>query len=155
MQDKITPAPSAATGLGNFNCLTVVMHEYKLDREAATQWLFEHVSTLEQQYMRLLERLGDIGIGPAQGGQLAEYYTHFGQLRRANYAWSFECERYFGARGAEFERTRRVPIIPQQYWQRNTQLTQGRVEVMLIEEEYARLLGPATSPAEAVGEDTV
>ncbi|KAI0737821.1 terpenoid synthase [Daedaleopsis nitida] len=133
-----------ATGLGNFNYLTVAMHEHKLDRNGATQWLVDRAVTLEQQYTDLLRRLDGLGIGPAQGGALAEYYTHCGQLRRASYAWSFECERYFGARGAEFEKTGRVPIIPQQQKQQRD-CKEERVDVMLIEEEYERLLGPARS----------
>ena len=140
MQDILSYNREQATGLGNFNYLTVVMHEHKLDRDGATQWLIARATTLEQQYTDLLRQLDDLQIGPAQGGALAEYYTHVGQLRRASYAWSFECERYFGVRGAEFEKTGRVPIIPQQ---RDRELTQERVDVMLIEEEYERLLGPA------------
>ena len=118
------------------------MHEHHLDRHGATQWLFDRVAALEHQYSRLVRRLDDIGIGPAQGGELKEYFNHLGQLRRACYDWSFECPRYFGARGEEFAKTKLVPIIPQQ--QRDKQLTREKVEVLLIEEAYERLVGPAS-----------
>ncbi|KAI0741799.1 isoprenoid synthase domain-containing protein [Daedaleopsis nitida] len=139
--DILSYSREHASGLVNFNYITVVMHEHALDRDGAIRWLVNRIATLEDQCLRLLRRLDGLGIGPAQGGELEEYYAHLGQVRRACYDWSFECQRYFGVRGPEFERTRRVPIIPRQ--KRDKQLTQEKVDVMLIEEAYKRLLGPA------------
>ena len=146
-QDILSYSREQATGLGSFNYLTIVMHAFSLDRDGATQWLFSRVGALERKYMTLVQRLDELGIGPSHGGQLQEYFTHVANLRRGHYDWGFECGRYFGARGGEYGETRRVPLIPEQ--QRDKNLTQDKVEVMLIEEEYERLVGPAqAAPSE-------
>ncbi|KAI0294470.1 hypothetical protein B0F90DRAFT_1757050 [Multifurca ochricompacta] len=44
--------------------------------------------------------------------QLVQYSDGLGNWVRANDQWSFESERYFGKKGAEFRRTRRVRLLP-------------------------------------------
>ena len=44
--------------------------------------------------------------------ELAQYVDGIGNFVRGNLDWSFECERYFGKKGKEIQKTRWVTLLP-------------------------------------------
>ncbi len=60
-----------------------------------------------------------------------------GNVRRANWCWSFECGRYFGERGSTYAKTQMVPLVPEVI--RDTSLRENQVDILLMEEEIAKL----------------
>ncbi|KAI0293873.1 terpenoid synthase [Multifurca ochricompacta] len=102
-----------ARGDGDYNIVTIVMHENKVDIHGAMDWLYEHHKVLEGKFMDIYEnkipRFSEL-----VDEQLGQYVDGLGNWVRANDQWAFESERYFGKRGREIQRTRWVTLLPKQ-----------------------------------------
>jgi hypothetical protein len=100
------------------NILTLVKHQNNVDLRGALQWLAERHSQIEARFLSRSKEL------PSWGRQIDEqvrqYIDRLARIARANYDWSFESGRYFGEKGLEYQKTRRVPLV------RKTKIDPGR-----------------------------
>nr|WDV18262.1 sesquiterpene synthase [Ganoderma sinense] len=119
-----------ATGHGKWNILSVAMHQFGLDLHGATEWVAQHHKEVEARFFDALARLPS--FGPAVGAELQEYVACVAAWPRGNDCWRFESERYFGKKGGEVQKTRRVPLLAKRPM--NPEMRRERVEVQLIEE---------------------
>ncbi|KAI0298098.1 terpenoid synthase [Multifurca ochricompacta] len=93
------------------NIITILMHQNKTDIQGAMDWIYEHRKGLERTFMDIYENKIP-KFGEPVDKQLAQYVDGLGNWVRANGQWGFETERYFGKRGAEFQKTRWVKLLP-------------------------------------------
>ncbi|KAH7886404.1 terpenoid synthase [Phlebopus sp. FC_14] len=97
-----------ARGDDGHNLVTVVMKDLGTDLHGASQWIEEYSARIEAQF------LNDIGLLPTWGEkvdrQVAKYVYGLGNWPRANEAWSFEGERYFGKDGLRIQTSRKVML---------------------------------------------
>ncbi|KAM5542450.1 hypothetical protein V8D89_003909 [Ganoderma adspersum] len=119
-----------ATGFGNWNILSVVMHQFELDLYGATEWVAQYHKEVEARFFDALARLPS--FGPGVDAALQEYVACVAAWPRGNDCWRFESERYFGKKGAEIQKTRRIPLLAKRAV--NPEMRRERVEVQLIEE---------------------
>lgn len=97
-------------GLATHNLVTVVMHEIKLDHVGAMDWLEVHIKAVAKHFLENYARLPS--WGEDIDGRLKRYIDGLGYWVRGNDAWSFESQRYFGARGPEIQQSRWVTLQP-------------------------------------------
>nr|VWO96337.1 N/A [Ganoderma boninense] len=119
-----------ATGYGNWNILSVVMHQFGLDLEGATEWVAQYHKEVEARFFDALARLPS--FGSEVDAALQEYVACVAAWPRGNDCWRFESERYFGKKGMEVQKTREVPLLAKRSM--NPEMKRERVEVQLIEE---------------------
>ncbi|KAM5541831.1 hypothetical protein V8D89_004560 [Ganoderma adspersum] len=129
-----------ANGNADFNIVTIAMHHHSLNLDDAVQSLVEKNARLEAQYMQCLrevcstlERRG----GADEASPIRGFLDHMGNVRRGLWSWSFECGRYFGERGSTYAKTQMVPLVPE--ITRDTTLRENQVDILLMEEELAKL----------------
>ncbi|EED79566.1 predicted protein [Postia placenta Mad-698-R] len=99
-----------ATGDGKYNILTVVMHQFNIDLEAAMAWVASYHKGVENKFLDGMRKLPS--FGPAVDRELQEYVLALAIFPRANDCWSFESGRYFGTKGLQVQKTRYVPLLP-------------------------------------------
>ena len=120
------------------NILTVAMHQFNTDLDGALAWAAVRHKEVEARFLSAYARVPS--FGPAVDAQLAEYIEHIANWPRCNVCWNFESGRYFGSRGAEYQRTRLVPLLPKR-GKPDPARRRELVEVPLIEK--LELAGPA------------
>ncbi|TBU44824.1 terpenoid synthase [Dichomitus squalens] len=121
-----------ATGNDQHNIVTTVMRHLKLDLDAAVDWTASYHKQVERRFLDTLERVPS--FGPAVDADLKRYITQIANFPRANYCWIFESGRYFGSHGAEYQRTRRVPLLPKRVQQQGAITSTADIDVPLIED---------------------
>ena len=103
----------------------------------AVEWLMDRNAQLEKRYMELHEDFLSRSYGSnVVRKDVLELLDLMGNLRAANYHWSFEGGRYFGHRGEETRKTHRCPLAPVQ--PRNWELRGEQVEVLLMDDALER-----------------
>ncbi|KAJ7290616.1 terpenoid synthase [Mycena rebaudengoi] len=100
-----------AIGDDGHNLVTIVMHSLNLDLQAALEWILLLHESLAKKFLSAFTQVPHYSE-PELDRQVTEYIHGLGNWVRANEAWSFECERYFGARGKEIQVTRGVELLP-------------------------------------------
>ncbi|KAJ8461861.1 hypothetical protein ONZ51_g11271 [Trametes cubensis] len=131
--DIISYNRERATSIARFNAITVIMDQLSITYADAVEWLMGRNAQLEKRYMELhedfLSRSYDSSVVRED---VLELLDLMGNLRAANYHWSFEGGRYFGHRGEETRKTHRCPLAPVQ--SRNWELRGEQVEVLLMDD---------------------
>ena len=128
-QDIFSYNKEQATGDHFFNILTVVMHQYNLPLPDAMEWVVKYRSKIETNFLEGLKRIPS--WGKDVDDQMAVYIEHLAGWPRGNECWSFESGRYFGSKGLEVQKTRRVKLLPKRKLM--THLHKENVEVPLID----------------------
>ncbi|CCM03654.1 uncharacterized protein FIBRA_05798 [Fibroporia radiculosa] len=118
-----------ATGHGDFNLVTVTMHEFHLTVNEAMNWAVDYHSKLQGKFLDGLKKVPS--WGPEMDKQVADYLSDLGNCPRGNLCWNFESGRYFGDKGAEVERTRCVPLLPK--LENDMTLRRAEVSVPMVE----------------------
>ncbi|KAI0355478.1 terpenoid synthase [Trametes cingulata] len=129
INDVLSYNREQATDNDDFNLLTVVMRELDVDLDGAMTWVTRFHEDLARRFIDGLERVPS--FGSEIDGQLHEYLESIAIWPRCVDCWSFEAGRYFGDQGLEFQRTRRVPLLPKR--ERNAEHRREEVQVHLIE----------------------
>ncbi|KAI0371440.1 terpenoid synthase [Pilatotrama ljubarskyi] len=129
INDVLSYNREQATENDQYNLLTVVMRELNVDLDGAMVWVTDFHNDLVQRYIQGLKRIPS--FGPEVDGQLQEYLQSIAFWPRCVDNWSFEAGRYFGDRGLEVQRTRRVQLLPRT--KRNPKNRLEDVQVHLIE----------------------
>ncbi|KAJ7120736.1 terpenoid synthase [Mycena crocata] len=100
-----------ARGDDGHNLVTIVMHALDLNLNQALAWIADLHDNLVVQFLGAYKRVPCFR-NPALDAQVLEYIDGLGNWVRANDSWSFESERYFGAKGREIQATRAVDLLP-------------------------------------------
>ncbi|KAI0292481.1 terpenoid synthase [Multifurca ochricompacta] len=100
-----------ARGDDNYNIITIVMHQNRIDIRGSVDLVYEYHKELEGKFMDIYENKIP-KFGEPVDEQLAQYVDGLGNWVRVNDQWSFESERYFGKKGSETQRTRWVRLLP-------------------------------------------
>lgn len=99
-----------AKGDDAHNVVTIVMHQFHVGVHDAMDVIAEWHQRLADEFLALYRALPS--WGPEIDAQLVRYVDGIGNWVRANDAWSFESERYFGRNGPAIERSRWVELLP-------------------------------------------
>jgi hypothetical protein len=99
-----------ASGHGGHNIVTVIMNEKGVDLDGALNWLAQYhgqvLSNFQAQY-RLLP-----SWGPVVDTDVGTFVERLAHWIRGIDCWSLETERYFGTKGLEIKKHRRVTLLP-------------------------------------------
>ncbi|KAI8989884.1 terpenoid synthase [Trametes punicea] len=130
INDIVSYNREQATENDHYNLLTVIMHELNTDLDGAMLWAMDFHRAVSKKFFEYLK--GVPTFGPDVDVQLQEYLRGITNWPRSIDSWSFESNRYFGERGLEVQKTRKVSLLPR----RNANLKRGQeyVQVHLIEE---------------------
>jgi hypothetical protein len=109
-QDILSYNKEQAFGNHQFNILTVAMHEFNFDLDAAVAWAVEQHDERKAEFLELYSKLPS--IGPETDRDLSEYVFGLANLVRANVCWTFEGRRYFRDKGVEVWRAGKVDLLP-------------------------------------------
>ena len=86
------------------------MRQFNTDFEGAIDWVVRYHKEVEAKFLDGLKRLPS--WGPDMDKQVQEYIYGLAIWPRTNDCWNFESGRYFGDKGREYQKTRRVPLLP-------------------------------------------
>ncbi|KAJ7474144.1 hypothetical protein FB451DRAFT_1398142 [Mycena latifolia] len=92
------------------NLVRIVMHQYNMNHQQAMNWISDLHDEIVDEFLALWESIPTFG-GPLDR-EVRTYADGLGNWVRANDAWSFESQRYFGTQGPEIQRTRTVKMLP-------------------------------------------
>ncbi|KAJ7443638.1 hypothetical protein B0H11DRAFT_2250555 [Mycena galericulata] len=90
--------------------VTIVMHQYSMDAQSAMNWIGDLHDDIVDEFLQVWKSIPTFG-GPLDR-EIRTYADGLGNWVRANDAWSFESERYFGKQGLEIQSSRRVALLP-------------------------------------------
>ncbi|KAJ6555571.1 terpenoid synthase [Mycena vulgaris] len=99
-----------ARGDDGHNLVTIVMHQYHMNAQQAMNWISDLHDDIVKEFLDAWDSLPTFG-GPVDR-EIRTYVDGLGNWVRANDAWSFESERYFGKQGLEVMRSRTVNLLP-------------------------------------------
>ncbi|KAJ7721503.1 terpenoid synthase [Mycena metata] len=91
------------------NVLTVVMRQFGIDLTSAVLWVKNYHSDLVQKFFTVVDELPHWGKTEIDD-HVANYVQGLGNWVRANDAWSFESQRYFGTKGLDVQAHRVVRL---------------------------------------------
>lgn len=99
-------------GFGNdsHNVLTVAIQTLDIDLQDAVLWAAKFQADLEARFLEKQKRIPSWGSDIDR--QVQKYIDGLGRWIRGNMCWNFESERYFGSKGLEVQKTRRVDLLP-------------------------------------------
>ena len=86
------------------------MNQFNIDAQGALNWIAGYHAALENRFHVAYQSLPRFG-GPLDL-EVQSYIDGLGNWVRANDSWSFESARYFGDRGLEIMKTRRLNLLP-------------------------------------------
>lgn len=138
-----------ATGDDRHNILTIAMHQFRCDFDAAMVWVANYHKEVEMRFLDALKRVPS--WGPKVDKDVAVYIEHLANWPRCNDCWNFESGRYFGSKGLEYQKTRLVPMLPKR--KQDPTLRREQVDVPLVDklEQLPVIIGrPAFQPASAM-----
>ncbi|KAF9806349.1 hypothetical protein IEO21_08705 [Rhodonia placenta] len=118
-----------ATGDDRHNILTIVMHQFNIDLEAAMTWVASYHKDVENKFLDGMKELPS--FGPVVDKELEEYILALAIWPRTNDCWNFESGRYFGSKGLQVQKTRYVPLLPKV--KTDPTLKQKQVVVSLVD----------------------
>ena len=118
------------------------MHERDVDLQGAMDYIGELHEGLVKSFLLAKDRLPS--WGEPVDSQVARYVHGLGNWVRANYQWSFESQRYFGTKGPDIMKHRRVELLPK------LRITDGVVINILPEELKSFDIVPSSVVAEKV-----
>ncbi|THH27301.1 hypothetical protein EUX98_g6890 [Antrodiella citrinella] len=121
-----------ALGDDRYNLLTVAMRQYNTDFDGAVAWAAQYHADIERKFLLTLMRVPSCGSKMDQ--QVYTYVCGLANWPRCNECWSFEGARYFGDKGLEYKRTRRVPLLPKVVKTENDSRREDDVVISLVEE---------------------
>ena len=116
------------------------MHERDVDLQGAMDYIGELHEGLVKSFLLAKDRLPS--WGEPIDSQVARYVDGLGNWVRANYQWSFESQRYFGTKGQDIMKHRRVEMLPK------LRITDGIVINIPSEEPQSLDIGPSSVMAE-------
>ncbi|OSX64664.1 hypothetical protein POSPLADRAFT_1134967 [Postia placenta MAD-698-R-SB12] len=99
-----------STGNDRHNILTIVMHQFNIDLEAAMAWVASYHKDVENKFLDGMKELPS--FGPTVDKELEEYILALAIWLRTNDCWAFESGRYFWSKGLQVQKTRYVPVLP-------------------------------------------
>ena len=100
-----------ACGGETHNIITIAMCHNKTDIQGAMDWAYQYHKEVQAEFMDIYESKIP-KFGEPVDTELAQYVDGIGNFVRGNLDWSFECERYFGKKGKEIQKTRWVTLLP-------------------------------------------
>jgi len=130
------------------NILTVLKRQLNLDLEDGLKWVAESHSSVQRKFLDKLHTLEP--QGSEVDNDVRRYIDGIAYWVRANESWSFECARYFGDNGREYQRTRLVPLLLTKESHAETvevTLREESVAPIAKESEVAEVAGVAQSAA--------
>ena len=98
-----------AVGDDRCNLVTLIMHEKQCSLQEAINSMGEQFATANNQFLKLIKEVPS--FGPALYPQVQEYLDGTGNWTRGVDTWEFGCGRYFGDKGREIQRTRKVKLL--------------------------------------------
>ena len=116
-------------GNANWNIITVVMHQFKLDLHHATEWAAQYHSVAKARFLNTFTRLPAFGANV--DAALQEYVAAMGAWPRGNHCWCFESERYFGTKGAQVQKAGKAPLLLKR--EMDPEMRREKVEVQVID----------------------
>ncbi|EIW79743.1 terpenoid synthase [Coniophora puteana RWD-64-598 SS2] len=97
------------TGDENHNLITVVRRELGCSLDDAFVWAARYHAEIQERFH---SRMGSLpSWGPRMDDEVKQYVEGMAYWVRGNHAWSYEGQRYFGSRGVEIQKTRKVPLL--------------------------------------------
>jgi hypothetical protein len=99
-----------AVGDDRCNLVTLIMREKQCPLQEAINSMSEQFATANNQFLKLIKEVPS--FGPALDAQVREYLDGIGNWTRGVDTWEYECGRYFGDKGREVQRTRKVKLLP-------------------------------------------
>ena len=102
-----------ACGGANHNIITVVMCHNKTDIQGAMDWTYQYYKEVQAKFMNIYENKIP-KFGEPADTELAQYIDGIGNWVRAHVEWSHGCERYFGKKGKDIQKTRWVTLLPKE-----------------------------------------
>nr|BDI63119.1 sesquiterpene synthase [Trametes versicolor] len=129
VNDIISYNREQATHIDDCNLLTVVMRELGTNFDGAMAWIVDYHHDVATRFIEGLKNIPS--FGPEADARLQEYLQSIASWPGGADSWSFESARYFGERGAEYQKSRRVPLL--QKSKRYPQCRREKVHVHLIE----------------------
>jgi hypothetical protein len=110
IQDICSYNVEQARGDDGHNIVTIAMHELDMDIHGVMEWIALYHEDL---VARFLAAQADAPTwGDNIDTQLATYIDGLANWVRANDAWSFESDRYFGRKGKQIQKSRMVQLLP-------------------------------------------
>ena len=98
-----------ATGDDLHNIVTVVAREFNLDVTGAMDWVLKYYQEATAKFQEGLKHVPT--WGPEIDSQVKQYIEWLSEWPRGHNCWCFESTRYFGNKGTEIQKTRRVPLL--------------------------------------------
>ena len=105
------------------------MHQHGLTLPEAMEWAAKYHEQVEEKFLDRVKSVPSWGKDIDE--QVAAYIEHLAGWPRGNDCWSFESGRYFGSKGLEVQKTRRVALLPKRKAKNN--LHKENVEVPIID----------------------
>ncbi|KAF8529365.1 terpenoid synthase [Gautieria morchelliformis] len=94
------------------NMLTCIMRSENVSLQEAMSLLQAHISTLAAQFLAIRAQVWEASHSDPVDASLLAYIDGIGNWVRANDAWSFESQRYFGDKGLEIQERRVIELRP-------------------------------------------
>ena len=95
----------------NHNIVTIVMHQNKTNIRGAMDWVYQYHKEIQAKFMDIYKN-NIPKFGELVDMELAQYVDNLGNAVRGNVEWCYECERYFGKKGKEIQKTGWVTLLP-------------------------------------------
>lgn len=99
-----------AVGDNRCNLVALVMREKHRSLQEVIDSMSEEFATAKNQFLKLIK--GVPSFGPALDSQVREYLDGIENWTRKVDTWEFECDRYFGDKRREYQKTRQVRLLP-------------------------------------------
>jgi hypothetical protein len=112
-EDIVSYNLEQARGDEGHNIITIVMHEHDTDVNGAMLWVADYHTKLETMFLEAMAAIPK--WGELVDSQVMQYCNGLGNWVRANNAWSFESERYFGTDGLDIQRKRWLMLMPRDH----------------------------------------
>ena len=106
------------------------MNQFGYTLDEALKWTADYHEEVEARFLDGLKRVPS--FGPDADPQLQQFIQAIAMWPRTNDCWNFESGRYFGSKGAEYKRTRLVPLLPKRV--QNPAARRENVEVPLVDD---------------------
>ncbi|KAG6905986.1 hypothetical protein DXG01_016457, partial [Tephrocybe rancida] len=129
--DIVSYNKEQAVGDDRHNILTIAMRQFDTDFQCAMEWIIKYHAEVEMKFIDGLKRVPS--WGPEIDRQMEQYLYGMANWPRCNDSWNFESGRYFGSKGREIQKTRRVPLLPKLTPYQDTSLRRENVIVPFID----------------------
>ncbi|KAG6917178.1 hypothetical protein DXG01_003614 [Tephrocybe rancida] len=131
VQDIASYNKEQAVGDDRHNILTIAMRQFDTDFLGAMDWVTNYHAEVEMKFLDGLKRVPSWGSKIDR--QMKQYLYGLANWPRCNDSWNFESGRYFGSKGREVQKTRRVPLLPKLAPYQDASLRRENVVVPFID----------------------